>query len=202
MTFTPRTLTTLLLAGTTLLGGTAALAQSTSTASTGNPMYGTGNAYVELGVGRTDYSLGAGTGVFANEKRDTSYKVAAGSFFDRNVGFELGYTDFGSIRRGGGQTQANGLNMSAIGRIPLGASFNLLGRVGATYGRTRVSSLPGSGITAGRENGFGMHLGLGGEYVFNLQMSVVLQYELHDLKFAGGGRDHIGNTTLGVRYRF
>ena len=100
MTFTPRTLTALLLAGTTLLGGTAALAQSTSTASTGNPMYGTGNAYVELGVGRTDYSLGAGTGVFANEKRDTSYKVAAGSFFDRNVGFELGYTDFGSIRRG------------------------------------------------------------------------------------------------------
>ena len=103
---------------------------------------------------------------------------------------------------GGGQTQANGLNMSAIGRIPLGASFNLLGRVGATYGRTRVSSLPGSGITAGRENGFGMHLGLGGEYVFNPQMSVVLQYELHDLKFAGGSRDHIGNTTLGVRYRF
>ena len=201
-TFTTRTLATVLFAGTTLLSGAAAVAQSTSTASTGNMMYGTGNAYVELSGGRNDFSLNGGTGVFVNDRRDTSYKVSAGSYFDRNVGFELGYTDFGSINRGGGQTSATGLNLSAIGRIPLSEKFNLLGRVGATYGRTKVSSLPGSGIIGGDENGWGMHLGLGAEYVFTPQVSMVVQYTLHNLKVAGGNRDQMGNTLLGVRYRF
>jgi len=30
----------------------------------------------------------------------------------------------------------------------------------------------------------------------------VLQYDLHDLKFAGSGRDHVSNTSIGLRYRF
>jgi opacity protein-like surface antigen len=65
-----------------------------------------------------------------------------------------------------------------------------------------VSSAVGSGITSGSENGLGLSLGLGAEYVFTPQLSAVLQYELHDLKFAGSGRDHISNTSLGLRYRF
>ena len=100
-TFTTRTLATVLFAGTTLLSGAAAVAQSTSTASTGNMMYGTGNAYVELSGGRNDFSLNGGTGGLVNDRRDTSYKVSAGSYFERNVGFELGYTDVGSINRAG-----------------------------------------------------------------------------------------------------
>lgn len=177
-------------------------AQSTSTASPGSAMYGTGNSYVGLSGGRSDFSLNSGTGVFASEKRDTSYSLAAGTFFDRNFGLELGYTDFGSINRGGGRTRADGINLSAVGRVPLSTSFNLLGKLGTTYGRTQVSSLPGSGITGGNENGFGLSLGLGAEYAFTNQFSVVLQYELHDLRFAGGGRDHVGNTSVGLRYRF
>jgi opacity protein-like surface antigen len=202
MTFTPRTLTTLLLAGSTLLAGTAALAQSSSISTAGNPLYSTGNAYVDLGIGRTDFSLDGGTGVFRNEKRDTSYKLSAGTYFNQNLGLEIGYNDFGSIERGGGKTRAEGVNMSAVARMPLAENFNLLGRLGATYGRTRVSSVAGSGVPSGNENGFGLHLGVGGEYVFTPQMSVVLQYALHDLKFAGGSRERIGVTSLGLRYRF
>ena len=202
MTFTPRTLTTLLLAGSTLLAGSAALAQSSSISSAGNPFYSTGNAYVDFGIGRTDFSLDGGTGVFRNEKRDTGYKLSAGTYFNQNLGLEIGYNDFGNIQRGGGKTRAEGVNISAVARMPLAESFNLLGRIGATYGRTRVSSVAGSGVPSGDENGFGLHLGVGGEYVVTPQMSVVLQYALHDLKFAGGSRDRIGTTSLGLRYRF
>ena len=181
MTFTTRTCATLLIAGTTLLTGAAALAQSASTASTGNPMYGAGNGYLELSAGRSDFALGSGTGLFSNEKRDTSYKLSAGSYFDRNVGFEIGYTDFGNIRRGGGQTSADGVNFSAIARMPLSANFNLLGRLGATYSRTSVSSLAGSGIASGNENGFGPHIGIGAEYVFTPQeqrLNIIIIYIL------------------------
>ncbi len=185
------------------LGASAPVqAQSTSTSSAGSAMYGAGNSYIGLSGGRSDFSLNSGTGVFASEKRDTSYSLAAGTFFDRNFGLEVGYTDFGSINRGGGRTRADGINLSAIGRVPLSTSFNLLGKIGTTYGRTEVSSLAGSGITSGNQNGFGLSLGLGAEYVFTNQISMLLQYELHDLRFAGGRRDHVGNTSVGLRYRF
>jgi len=202
MTSANRLLTTVCIAVAAFGAGNAALAQSTSTTSTASPYYGSGNGYVGISGGRSDYSLGNGTGVFASEKRDTSYNLTAGTFFDRNMGVELGYTNFGSIRRGGGTTKAEGINLSAIGRVPLSTSFNLLGKFGATYGRTNVSSAAGSGITSGSENGFGLSLGLGAEYVFTPQASVVVQYELAGLKFAGSGRDNVGNTSIGLRYRF
>jgi len=194
--------TTLFVTALALGASHSAWAQSTSTASTGSPMYSAGNSYVGGSIGRSDFSLGNGTGAFASDKRDTSYSLAVGSYMSGNFGAELGYTDFGKLQRGGGTTRAEGINLSAVGRMPLSSNFNLLGKIGATYGHTRVSAAAGSGITSGSESGLGVSLGLGAEYVFTPQLSAVLQYELHDLKFAGGGRDHIGNTSLGLRYRF
>ncbi len=193
---------TLLVTAFALGAANVALAQSTSTASTGSPYYSEGNSYVGGSIGRSDFSLGNGTGLFSSDKRDTSYSLSVGSYMSGNFGAELGYTDFGKLQRGGGITRAEGVNLSAVGRVPLSSSFNLLGKIGATYGHTRVSSAVGSGIANGSENAFGLSLGLGAEYVFTPQLAAVLQYELHDLKFAGSGRDHVGNTSLGLRYRF
>ena len=179
-----------------------AQAQSTSSTSTASANYGLGNSYVGVSGGRSDFSLNQGTGAFASDKRDTSYGINVGTFFDSNFGAEVGYTQFGSINRGGGRTRAEGINLSAVGRVPLSTSFNLLGKLGTTYGRTQVSSLPGSGITSGNQSGFGLSLGLGAEYVFTPNASVLLQHELHDLRFAGGRRDHVVNTSIGLRYRF
>ncbi len=202
MTQSKHLLSTLCIAVAALSAGSAAVAQSTSTSSAASPYYGSGNSYVGASIGRSDFSLGNGTGAFAAEKRDTTYSLTGGTYFDKNFGVEIGYTHFGAIQRGGGLTKAEGINLSAVGRIPLSTSFNLLGKLGTTYGRTKVSSVAGSGITAGNDNGFGLSLGLGAEYVFTPAVSVVLQYDLHDLKFAGSGRDHVGNTSIGLRYRF
>jgi len=86
--------------------------------------------------------------------------------------------------------------------LPLSESFNLLGKIGSTYGRTSVSSLPGSGVVDGNENGWGLSLGLGAEYMITPQWSGVLQYDAHEMKFVGGGRDRVAVTSLGLRYRF
>ncbi len=180
----------------------SAQAQSTSSTSPASTNYGLGNSYVGISGGRSDFSLNQGTGAFASEKRDTSYGINAGSFFNNNLGAEIGYTQFGTVNRGGGRTRGEGINLSAVGRVPLSTSFNLLGKLGTTYGRTQVSSLAGSGITSGNQTGFGLSLGLGAEYVFAPNASVLLQHEMHDLRFAGGRRDHVGNTSVGLRYRF
>ncbi len=160
--------------------------------------------YLGVGAGQTDYRLGSGTGLFGSDNRSTAYNFSAGSYFTNNLGVELGYTDFGRINRAGGETRADGINLSLVGKLPLGTSFNLLGKLGTTYGRTEVSSRAGSGITGGTERGFGVSGGVGAEYMFSPNFSGVLQYDVHDLKFAGGSsdRDRINVTSLGLRYTY
>lgn len=183
---------------------TGAQAQGSTSGMSGSgfSLYSPGSSYVGFNVGKSNFSLGNGLGVFPSDQKDTSYNLYAGSYFNPNFGLELGYTDFGRVRRGGGDTKALGFNLSVVGKLPLTNSFNLLGKLGTTYGRTEVSSAPGSGISGGKENGFGISYGLGAEYVFNPQLSAVLQYDAHDLKFSGSGRERIDSTSVGLRYRF
>ena len=203
-----RSLTGIALAMAGLTAASGALAQSSSTgmsnASGPFTMTASPKGYVDLSAGQTDYRLGNGTGLFANDNRSTAYMLSGGAYFTNNLGLELAYTDFGRISRGGGTTRAEGLSLRLVGKMPIGPSFNLLGKIGTTYGRTDVSSAAGSGITAGSDNGFGLSAGIGAEYLFATNWSGLLQYDIHDLRFAGGvnDRDRIGVTTLGLRYSF
>jgi opacity protein-like surface antigen len=166
-------------------------------------LYGRGTSHIGFNAGLTDYKLNDGTGLFGSDKRTTAYNIYAGSYFkDSNLGMELGYTDFGRVTRAGGTTKADGINLSLIGRMPLGTSFGLLGKVGGTYSRTDVSSSAGSGVTAGSETSFDWSYGVGAEYAMSRQWSAVLQYDEHYVKYAGNNRDRINVTSLGVRYRY
>ncbi len=184
----------------------AAQAQTTS-ANNSTSAYGlTGvpKVYFDLSAGQTDYRLGNGSGLFGSNNGSTAYAISAGSYFTNNVGVELGYTDFGRINRGGGETRADGVTLKLVGKLPLGSQFNLLGKVGTTYGRTEVSSAAGSGVGAGSDNGFGVNLGIGAEFLFTPNWSAVAQYDVHDLRFAGStsDRDRIGIATVGIRYTY
>jgi OmpA-OmpF porin, OOP family len=165
-------------------------------------LYAPGASYIGLNAGKSDFSLGNGIGNFASDKRDTVYSIYAGSYFNSNVGLELGYTNLGKVSRAGGNTKAEGANLSLVGKLPLSSSFNLLGRLGTTYGRTDVSAVPASGVASGNESGFGVSYGLGAEYTFNPNWSAVIQYDAYDLKFPGTGRDRVSAATAGLRYRF
>lgn len=194
---TSPTLTRLLIAAAVCTVAMGAQAQSSvSTVSAA------GNSYVEMGLGKSDYSLGNGIGVFGSDQGNTAYSVRGGTYFNNNLGLELGYTDFGSINRAGGTTKADGINLSLVGKLPLNPSFNLLGKVGTTYSRTEVSSNPASGIVAGSKSDFGLSYGIGAEYLFSPQWSAVLQYESQDMKFAGDRTDRVGVTSLSARYHF
>lgn len=161
-----------------------------------------GANYVGLNIGKSDFSLGNGIGFFPSDKRDTVYNIYAGNYYNKNFGLELGYTNFGKVSRAGGDTKAQGVNLSLIGALPLSPSFNLLGKIGTTYSRTDVNSSPFSGVASGSESGFGLSYGIGAEYAFNPQLSAVLQYDEHNMKFASTGRERISATTVGLRYRF
>ena len=67
---------------------------------------------------------------FGIERSKNTYNLYGGSYFNDFIGLEVGYADFGKIKRGGGQTKADGFNLGLVGKVPLVSSFNLLGRLG------------------------------------------------------------------------
>jgi OmpA-OmpF porin, OOP family len=193
-----------LAAAVAMAGG--AQAQSTTSnstsASSGYSMYSPGSTYLGFNAGQSNYRLNNGLGGFGSDQRKTSYSLYGGGYFSEYLGAELGYTDFGRTSRAGGSTKAEGFSVSLVGRLPVAPAFNLLGKIGTTYGRTDVTINPASGITPGKESSWGMSYGIGAEYAFSSSWSGVLQYDEYRVKFAGTGREKINNTSLGVRYKF
>lgn len=168
----------------------------------GSSMYSLSGSYIGLNAGQSNFMIDSGTGLFPSNNRDNAYAISGGGYFSNNFGLELGYVDFGRAQRGGGNTKAQGFNVSLIGRLPLGESFSLLGKVGAMYSNTDVQALGGSGIAVGTENSWGWSVGLGAEYVFTPKWSGLLQYDERDVKFVGRGSNRLGFSSLGLRYRF
>ncbi len=197
-----RTISILAIAAAALAGTSAVQAQTSSSSATNASWYAPNSAYIGFNAGQSNYRQGCGTGAFSCGDKDDAYSVYGGSMLNNNFGLELGYLNMGDIGRGGGTTKAEGINLSLVGKLPLSQSFGLFGKVGTTYGRTNVSSLPGSGVTPGKEDGFGLSVGAGVSYDFSERWSAVLQWDRHDFKFAGAGRENINATTLGLKYRF
>jgi hypothetical protein len=163
-----------------------------------------GSSYIGLSAGTSDLSRPiTAFGLFGGSQQGTAYSVAMGNYFtNQNYGLELGYTDFGSVNRAGSTTRVDGINLSLIGRMPLSSTFNLLGKVGTTYGRTDVTANLGSGVVGGSERGFDWSYGIGGEMVLSPQWSALLQYDEHYVKYPSASNERVSNTTLGVRFHY
>lgn len=192
----------LAVAAAALVAAGGAQAQNKTSTSGGYSMYTPGGTYIGINAGLSNYRLNNGTGNFPADQRKNSYSIYGGGYFNQNFGLELGYTDFERLNRAGGSTKADGTSFSLVGKLPVSPSFNLLGKLGTTYGRTDVSANPASGIASGSESGWGMNYGIGAEYMFSTNVSAVLQYDEYRLKFAGQGNDKIVTTSLGIRYNF
>lgn len=161
-----------------------------------------GRGYVGLSLGRSRYSAPCGATSFNCDSTDHSVQISAGNMLGNFWGVELGYIDMGRIGRGGGTTRAQGLNLSFVGKAPVWQSVGVFGKIGTTYGRTETSAATGSGLATGSERGFGLSYGAGVSYDFSPRLSATLGWESHDFRFAGGGRDPVRATSLGLQYRY
>jgi OmpA-OmpF porin, OOP family len=159
-------------------------------------------SYLGLNLGRSNYNIPCGSLTLLCDDSDRSVRLYAGTMVGDFWGVELGYINMGRIARAGGDTRAQGLNLSMVGKAPVARSFGVFGKVGTTWGRTESSALAGSGIASGSERGFGLSYGAGVSYDFTPRLSAILEWESHDFRFAGSGRDPVRSTSLGLQYRY
>lgn len=181
-----------------------AMAQSTTGMSMGGDGWSmlpyTQRGYVGLNLGKPKYDLGCPVGLACDDP-STMVKVYTGGMVNEWLGAEVGYLHMGSADRAGGTTRAQGLNLSFVGRVPLGA-VSLFGKVGTTYGRTKVSADIGSGVVTGKDSGWNTSYGVGAGFELSRNSSIVLEWERHGFDFAGVGRQHVKATSLGYVHRF
>ena len=162
----------------------------------------TRSGYMGLNAGRSDFGNSCGALALRCDDGDTSGHLYLGGYFNPYLGAEIGYLHLGDVQRAGGRTNAHGLNLSLVGRAPLSQRFSLYGKLGTTYGRTRVNAAAGSGVVSGRESGWGPAYALGASYDITNNWSAVLEWNRQRFDFAGGSRDWVRTTSVGVRYHF
>lgn len=161
----------------------------------------TNRGYVGLSVGSPDYSTRCGL-IGSCNNPDVSAHIYTGGMFSRYFGAEVGYLHMGEAERGGGKTRAHGINLSLVGQLPIANNFNVFGKVGTTYGRTRTSALAGSGITTGNDGGWGWAYGAGVSYDLSRNVTALLEWQRHDFVFAGDTRKSVDSTNIGLKYNF
>jgi hypothetical protein len=162
-----------------------------------------GNKRVWLGIdlGQSRYSTGCGFGGYRCKNPDLAGRAHVGGLLNRYVGVELGYLHLGDADRAGGTTSAQGVNLSLLGRLPVG-NFTGFAKLGGTFGRTEVTADPLSGVVTGTAKGWGASWGAGLTWEASRQSSLVIEWERHDLRFPGAGRHDVQLMTLGYRYGF
>ena len=162
----------------------------------------TSAGYLGLSLGRPDYSLGCGTGGRRCGNPGLALRLYTGAMFNPRLGVELAWLDFGRADRGGGTARARGFDLSLVGRVRLGESLGAYGRLGATFGRTRLAVDPASGLAGGEASGWGLSYGAGLSLAMTAHWSARLEWTQHDFRFPGDTTEPVSAANVGLLYRF
>ena len=147
--------------------------------------------YVGAGVGTPHF--GSSVDGISGNGSGVSGKLFGGYQLNQNFEVEGGVVDLGRINNASGTVNGHGLYLDAIGLLPVGAHWSLLGSVGLARVNLNTSN--------GDDSGIGLKLGLGAEYAISRNVAVRGEYENYRTA-AFGGHPNVGQYTLGVRVGF
>jgi OOP family OmpA-OmpF porin len=182
---------------------TAAMAQLTGGPDSGSYMGGS--------VGQStanDFCTGvSGAGVTCEEK-DTSWSIFVGYQINRNLGFEIGYRDFGEVSAittgaGGVQTRIESkvFELVGMGILPFGERFQLYGKFGAYFGETdTVNDFGVFGTTSGSDSNIDLTYGIGVQYALSKQWGLRAEWQRY--QDMSSGTVDLDAVAIGIVYRF
>jgi len=150
-----------------------------------------------------------------DDNRDTSYKLFGGYRYNKNVAVEAGYFDLGQFGFTAttapagtltGKIKLKGLNLDAVGTLPLTEKFSALGRLGLNYAQTRDSFIGTGAATVlnpnPSKNQINYKLGAGLQYDLTQSLGMRVEAERYRINDAVGNRGDVDMYSLGLVYRF
>jgi len=158
----------------------------------------------------------ATSAVTGKDDSDTGYKVFAGYQFNRNFAVEGGYFDLGrskftAVATGPagsliGTTKPRGVNLDAVGILPIGGNFSAIGRVGALYSESD-DAFTGTGNVAVVDPNPGKRdanfkFGAGLQYDFTKSVGLRGEIERYRVSDSANGRNDVNLYSMGVVVKF
>lgn len=157
----------------------------------------TQNGYWGFNLGVPDYEKNCTAG-FSCKDPDVGGKIYIGGQFNRWLGLEVGYVNVGELKRNGGDTSAQGVNLSLVGSVPINDVFSAFAKVGTTYGWTKTRGDVGD---TGKKDDFGLSYGAGLGFNLTPRTQLLVEWDRHDFKFVDQ-RAEVDLYSVGLRFRF
>lgn len=161
-----------------------------------------------LGSGLTTTSI-------ADDDRDRGFKLFGGYQVNKYFAVEAGYFDLGQfsflantvpIGTLNGNIKVRGVNLDAVGILPITEKFSAFGRIGVAYAHTD-GSFAGTGAVSvlnpspsARDTN--LKVGLGVQYAFTDALSLRAEIERYRINDAVGNKGDIDLASIGLVYRF
>lgn len=150
-----------------------------------------------------------------HDDRDTGYKIFGGYQINRNFAVEGGYFDLGKFGYAAttvpagtlsGTIKLRGLNLDAVGTLPVTGKLSAIGRVGLNYAEAR-DTFSGTGLVVvtnpnPRKSETNYKVGVGLQYEFTETWGMRVEAERYRINDAIGSRGDIDLFSLGLIYRF
>ncbi|MDP2144758.1 MAG: OmpA family protein [Gallionella sp.] len=170
----------------------------------------------------TSNLLGGGftTTSIVDDNRDSGYKLFGGYQFNENLALEAGYFDLGqfgytanvaTVLAGTpgtltGRIRLKGVNIDAIGILPISEQFSVFGRVGLNYAQAR-DNFTGTGSANvlnpnPSKSDTNYKFGLGLQFNFTEALAMRLEAERYRIDDAVGNKGDIDLLSLGLTYKF
>jgi OOP family OmpA-OmpF porin len=184
-----------------LAAASLAHAQSTAGARTGMAMPYERGFWNHVGLSYGSSQLDASClGGFSCDDRDKALRIFAGGRFNNTIGAEIGWINMGEWTRGGGDTDAQALDLVLTAGIPFGTNnrHSVFGKLGTAYTRTDVS---GPAVTNGNEDKWDVRYGLGATFGLSDNWAVRADWDRFRVAFPGGKSD-VDLLMLGAQYQF
>jgi opacity protein-like surface antigen len=142
-------------------------------------------------LGKSDFDVDG-----YDDDSDTYFSIGVGFDISKNLAFEASYKDFGEADVGRGRfddsvsVEASAFSAAAVGKLPLNASFELIGKVGLDL--WDVEAEPGDD-----DDGFDLFLGFGAAFNVDSRMDITATYELHEFDDVD-----VDVVAIGINYGF
>ncbi len=161
--------------------------------------------------------LGSGltAGPINNDDQHAAFKLFGGYQFNRNFALEGGYFDLGqfgfstsTVPTGtlNGSINLKGINLDAVGILPMTDKFSAFGRLGVTHTHADDSFVGTGAVQVLNPNpsarSTNLKVGLGLQYAVSDALSLRAEIERYRVDDAVGNKGDVDMVSLGLVYRF